>query len=786
MSDDPTDIPSGDSPPPPIPFQRPDGSAPANGVPRRRPRLNRVRLALILVPLGMLAFVSTVFGMMMAVASDLPQLENKQQFRNAKQSVLLDDRGRSLAILSDSENRILVGASQIAPAMEHAIVATEDQRFYQNKGIDVRGMARALLSDVKLGSSAQGGSTITQQFVKNALEAQNNRTVFEKLREAALAYHLTRKWTKQKILTEYLNTIYFGNGAYGVESAARIYFGKDLNCGGQPDDHCAALLNPAQSALLAGIVSSPYGYDPIAHPQAATQRRNYVLKRMLGQGYITRSEYDQDTHIALPTRDSIQPPTEAVTDPSAAFFVDWVRQQMYNHFGQRAFIGGLKVKTTLDLDLQQAAVNAVQSRFSDPSGPTAALVCIENKTGEVKAMVGGPDYKHSSFNLATQGQRQPGSSFKAFTLAAALQKGYSPDSVWSSQQKEFPVPHSGGRELFVVHNFEGEYAGARSLWDAIAQSDNSVFAEVGIRTGIPRIVRTAYRMGIRTPISHNYAITLGGLREGVTPLDMAHAYETIETGGLRVTNRRLGAEKAGPIGIHEVRDSHDNVIAVNDNPNKIRAIPKRVAQTDTQMLEGVMTSGTGTGAAIGGYEAGKTGTTENSGDAWFVGYNEKYTTAVWVGYPDKLRPMLTEYGGSAVTGKTFPADIWHEFMLAAKDITAQHSAEDTARNGTKHQGTTSTDTTGAFDGSSGDTGGGGGAATVPQPSAPSGTGGGGSGESGGGSGGGTGGGGGGSGGSGGGGGGGSGDSGSGGGGGGGSGGGTGGSGGAAAPGGASG
>ncbi len=728
MSDDPTDIPSGEDPPAPIPFQRPDGSSPANGGPRRKPRLNRVRLALILVPLGMLAFVSTVFGMMMAVASDLPQLENKQQFRNAKKSVLLDDRGRSLAILSDNKNRILVSSDQIAPAMQHAIVSVEDERFYQNKGIDVRGMARALLADVKLGSSAQGGSTITQQFVKNALEAQNNRTVFEKLREAALAYHLTRQWTKQKILTEYLNTIYFGNGAYGIESAARIYFGKDLNCGGNPDDHCAALLNPSQSALLAGVVSSPYGFDPIAHPQAATQRRNFVLKKMLTQGYITPSEYDQDTHIALPTRDSIQPPTEAVTDPSAAFFVDWVRQQMYNHFGQRAFIGGLKVKTTLDLDLQQAAVNAVQSRFSDPSGPTASLVCIDNKTGEVRAMVGGPDYKHSSFNLATQGQRQPGSAFKAFVLAAALKKGISPDSVWASQQKEFTVPHSGGREVFQVHNFEGEYAGSRSLWDAIAQSDNSVFAEVGIRTGIPRVVRAAYSMGIRTPISHNYAITLGGLRQGVTPLDMAHAYSTIQQGGLKITNRRLGAEKAGPVGIHEVRDSHNNVIAVNDHPNKIRALPKRVAETETQMLEGVISGGTGTGAAIGGFEAGKTGTTENSGDAWFVGFNEKYTTAIWVGYPDKLRPMLTEYGGSAVTGKTFPADIWHDFMLAARDIDAQHRADDAARN-PKKKGTTSTDSTGSStgsDSSSGDTGSGS-AGTGTDQSAPSAGGGGGGG-----------------------------------------------------------
>jgi penicillin-binding protein 1A len=724
MSDDHTDTPSGEDPPAPIPFQRPDGSSPANGAPRRRPRLNRVRLALIFVPLGMLAFVSTVFGMMMAVASDLPQLENKQQFRNAKKSVLLDDRGRSLAILSDSKNQIIVGADQIAPAMQHAIVSVEDQRFYQNKGIDVRGMARALLADVKLGSSAQGGSTITQQFVKNALDAQNNRTVFEKLREAALAYHLTRKWTKQKILTEYLNTIYFGNGAYGIESAARIYFGKDLNCGSSPDDHCAGLLNPAQAALLAGVVSSPYGYDPVAHPQAATQRRNFVLKKMLGQGYITRSEFDQDSHIALPTRDSIQPPTQAVTDPSAAFYVDWVRQQMFTHFRQRAFIGGLKVKTSLDLDLQAAAVNAVQSRFSDPSGPTATLVCIENKTGEVRAMVGGPDYKKSSFNLATQGQRQPGSAFKAFVLAAALQKGYSPDSVWASQQKQFTVPHSGGKEVFTVHNFEGDYVGSASLWDAIAQSDNSVFAELGIRTGIPRIVRAAYAMGIRTPISHNLAITLGGLRQGVTPLDMAHAYETIETGGLKITNPRLGAEHSGPVGIHEVRDSHDNVIAVNDNPTKIRVLPKHIAETETAMLQGVIASGTGTGAAIGGFEAGKTGTTENSGDAWFVGYNERYTTAIWVGYPDRLRPMLTEYGGSSVTGKTFPADIWHEFMLAARGIDSQHRADDAARNPKKQQ-TTSTDTGSSGGPSSTDTGSGS-AGTGTDQTAPSTSGGGGS------------------------------------------------------------
>jgi penicillin-binding protein 1A len=677
MSDDRTDIPlEGQEPPPPapIPFPSPTGGPPTGDDGRPpRPRLNRIRLALIFVPLAMLAVVSTVFGMMMAVASDLPQLENKREFKGARRSVLLDYQGRPLAILADNKNHILASASQISPAMQHAIVAVEDQRFYENQGIDVRGMGRALLADVKGGGSVQGGSTITQQFVKNQLQAQNNRTIFEKLREAALAYHLTRKWTKRKILTEYLNAVYFGNGAYGIESAARVYFGRDLGCGTNPDDHCASQLTPGQGAVLAGLVASPAAYDPVAHPQAATQRRNFVLRKMLEQGYVSRSEFEQDSHLALPTKDTIQPPTESVTEPSAAYFVTWVRQQVVDHFHGGAFIGGLKVKTTLDLDLQRAAVDAVESRFSDPSGPTASLVAIDNKTGEVRAMVGGPDFRKSPFNLATQGQRQPGSAFKAFVLAAALKKGISPDSVWASQRKEFPVPHGGG-EVFQVHNYEGEYAGSRSLTDAIAQSDNSVFAEVGIKTGINNIARTAHGMGIRTPISRNYAITLGGLKEGVTPLDMAHAYQTLAQDGNKIVNPALGAEHDGPIGIHEVRDRHDNVIAENQ-PQKKRVLPKDIAQTETQMLSGVMTGGTGTGAAIGGFEAGKTGTTENSGDAWFVGYNHSYTVAVWVGYPERLKPMLTEYGGDPVTGKTFPADIWHDFMTAAREIDSQRAAK---------------------------------------------------------------------------------------------------------------
>jgi penicillin-binding protein 1A len=674
MSDDPGDIIPADDTPQPIPFQRPDGSAsagPQNG--NGPPRVNRMRLALILVPLGMLAVVSTVFGMMMAVASDLPQLETREEFKHSRKSVMLDIRGNALGVITGRENRILSDPEDISLPMQHAIIAIEDQRFYENEGVDPKAIGRALLADVTSGQPRQGGSTITQQFVKNALEAQNDRTVFQKLRESALAYHLTRKWSKRKILTEYLNRVYFGNGAYGVESAARIYFGSEIACGSGPDDSCASKLTAPQAALLAGMVASPAAYDPIANPQAATQRRNLVLRKMLEQGRLTRPAYEQFIHVALPTRGSIRLPSEQVTEPSAAYFTTWVQQQVIRRFGApKALNGGLVIKTTLDRDLQRAAKSAIDGLFSDPSGPTASLVAIDNETGEVRAMVGGRDYDRYPFNLATQGQRQPGSAFKPFILAAALQRGVSPYSVWASRPKEFPVPNSSGREVFEVNNFNNDYAGARSLVDATTQSDNSVYSEVGIKIGINRVARMAKAMGIRTPVSRNYAVTLGGMREGVTPLDMAHAFQTLAQKGQRVWGT-LGAEGRGPVGINEVRIPGEGT--VHNLKQTQRVLAKRHAETAVSILQTVVSSGTGTQASIGGFAAGKTGTTENSADAWFVGFNEKYTVAVWVGHPDKLKPMLTEYNGRSVTGGTYPAMIWRDFMVQAMEIDASRMTE---------------------------------------------------------------------------------------------------------------
>jgi penicillin-binding protein 1A len=641
---------------------------------RGRPRLKRLRFLSILFAVLLLGLISFVFGMFMAVASDLPSLDNRAEFDNARNSVLLDDQGRSLAVLS-KQNQILVAPHQIPAVVKEAVIAIEDKRFRSNSGIDIRGIARAFLQDVVHKGAIQGASTIEQQFVKNALQAQAHRTLFEKLREAALAYQLAHRWPKEKILTQYLNTIYFGNGAYGIESAARTYFGADVNhvgCGTLGHKLCIEELEPWEAALLGGIIKSPTFYDPVTKPLAARQRRDLVLREMLAQGYLTRSEYEESVPQALPAPRDVQPPHQTLAEGvDAGYFVSWVQQQIIERYGAtRAFDGGLEIKTTLDLDLQRAAEQAVRGYLPGPNGPTAALVAIENSTGQVRAMVGGRDYAATPFNLATEGERQPGSSFKAFDLAAALEDGISPGSVWSSHVKEFLVPGTHGKERFVVHNDEGAYSGATSLTAATAYSDNSVYAEVGLKVGTHRIAKLAHEMGIRTPISTNPAMTIGGLQVGVTPLDMAHAYETIAHGG-----RRVGGSIAGglvPVGIQEVdAGAHTLPDGHHHDVNRVishQVLPAGVANTETSMLETVLQYGTARAAAIGGFAAGKTGTTENFGDAWFVGWNGKYTVAVWVGYPDKLVPMTTDFNGQPVFGGTYPALIWHDFMLGAIQI----------------------------------------------------------------------------------------------------------------------
>jgi penicillin-binding protein 1A len=661
-----------------------------------KPRLKRLRLFAIIAATLLLGLVSFVFGMFIAVASDLPSLQRFAELGEARSSTLLDDLGRPLGVLSE-HNRVIVTQSQIPPIVKEAVIAIEDKRFETNGGVDVRAVARAFVNDIVHSGSVQGASTIEQQFIKNALQAQSHRTIFEKLREVALAYQLAHKWSKEKILTAYLNTIYFGNGAYGIESAAQTYFGQDVNhlgCGSPGHELCVQQLQPWEAALLAGIIQSPTAYDPATHPVAARVRRNVVLRQMLAQGYITQPVYEQSVLQALPAARDIQAPRQqTVESVDAGYFTSWVTQQIIERYGAaRAFDGGLRIKTTLDLDLQRGAEQAVNNYLAYPGGPSASLVAIENSTGEVRAMVGGRDYEKTPFNLATSGERQPGSSFKAFDLAAALEDGISPYSVWSSKPKTFFIHTRAGLEKFVVHNDEGAYSGSNTLTAATTYSDNSVYAEVGLRVGTHRIAALAHRMGITTPVSTNAAMTIGGLTVGVTPLDMAHAYETIAHGGRRVSGTLGGPGE--PVGIQEVDagngalpdGAHSDINRVTTAP----VLPPEIASTETSILQTVVESGTGRAAAIGQFAAGKTGTTSNYGDAWFVGWDKQYTVAVWVGYPNSLVPMTSDFNGKPVLGGTFPALIWHDFMTSALHLEAERAEHAHRGSGSSPQGGTST------------------------------------------------------------------------------------------------
>ncbi|MSW53195.1 MAG: hypothetical protein F2817_20195, partial [Actinobacteria bacterium] len=721
------------------PPSRGGGGGGDDGRPERpRLRFRWIRLLLLLVPVGALAVVSTVFGMMMAVSTDLPDLDTAKEFQTAKNSVLMDRNGRPIGVLADS-SRYIVTSDQISTPMRDAVVAMEDERFYRNSGVDLKGIGRAVVQDVVSRSAAQGASTITQQLVKVSLEAENERTVFQKLREAALAYHMTKQWSKAKILTTYLNRIYFGNGAYGVESAARTYFGSAHEGCQPPGDPCAAELTPAEAALLTAVIASPSRFDPLTEPEAAIRRRNTVLLKMQQQGKLSREDYELAKNEPLPTRDQVQPPTLDATNP---YFASWVSAQLIDKVGaQRTYEGGLKVTTTLDAGLQKAAEASIGAYLTRPTGPQASMVVIDNKTGEVRAMVGGRDYATKPYNLATQGQRQPGSSFKPFVLTQALREGISPQKVYSSKRQTLRVRDERGRlERFVVTNDESAYAGRSTISRALTFSDNSVYAQLGQDVGIPKVARLISRMGIRTPVSKNAALALGAPRRGVTVLDLAHAYETFATRGLRI-NGTLGGPGGGAVGIKEIKEPGRKT-RVNKRRAE-RVISTDVADTATSIMRTVVSKGTGHRAQYGGFAAGKTGTTENNVDAWFAGFSRDLTVVVWVGYPDSGKPMQTEWQGEAVEGGTYPAAIWGEFMGRAKTILDARDPDrekrtkgdsDLPRQGREPSVSAtpagSGDDSGTDGGTSGDGGTGGsagsGTATSAAPSAGTGSGGGGS------------------------------------------------------------
>jgi penicillin-binding protein 1A len=595
----------------------------------------------LLTILGLVCSVAFVYGLVTAIASEIPKLSPIRQSALEQDGFIYASDGKTvLARLRGDESRVLVESDEINPWMKHAIVAVEDRRFWEHRGVDVRGIGRALWADLRQKELVQGGSTITQQFVKNSLD-RDDRTISRKLKEAALAWQLERKWSKDRILTSYLNTVFFGNGAYGVQMAARVYFDKK-----------AYELSLPEAALLAGIPANPSLYDPVVNPKTSRARRSTVLHLMYDQGMITAGELAAADHAPLPKPEDVRLPG---TGGPAAYFVEYVKQQLIDTYGPaEVFGGGLKVTTTIDLELQDLARRTVAEVLGGKGKPSAALVAIDPRDGRVLAMYGGRNFRESQFNLAVQGERQPGSSFKPFVLAAALHEGISPQTTFVSEPQLINL----GDKLWSVHNYEGSYLGRINLFDATTHSDNAVYAQLTALVGPKKIADMAHRLGITSPLDEYFAIGLGV--EAVNPLEMARAFSTFANGGKRVDGRVLGNRPRAVVSVERDGKTEKNAPVENEvfgaNDDAIL----------TQMLQNVVDDGTGKRAALEDRPvAGKTGTTENYGDAWFVGYTPQLAVAVWVGYPNKLVPMDKQFEGGPVAGGTFPAVIWNAFAKRA-------------------------------------------------------------------------------------------------------------------------
>ena len=524
--------------------------------------------------------------------------------------------------------------------MQDATIAIEDQRFYHHGGVDYEWILRAAIADIKAGKAIEGGSTITQQLVRN-LYVGRQRTLARKIREAKLAAELEKRHSKQWILESYLNSVPYGTvdgqTAVGVEAAAQVYFAKK-----------AKNLTVAESALLAGLPQAPSELNPFQNPKAALDRRNEVLSKMAKLGYITQAQAAQAAAQPLKVKHG-----HLYTRIREPFFFDYVKQELIDRFGVNTVQkGGLKVYTTIYPSLQQAGRDAIDSTLPYSTDPTSAIVAIDPRTGYIRAMASSSTYKHKQFNLAAQGHRQPGSAFKVFVLTTAIKRGVNPNStVYVSRPLFLNTPDYG---QWRVQTYGQTYGGAMTLVRATLRSDNTVYAQLDLDLGPKSVADTAKEMGITTKLDGYPAEGLGGLKRGVSPLEMANAYATLASGGMR--NKPIAIKRVVfPGGAAEDLGK----------PKRERVLPEQVAYEVTKILKMNVQSGTGTRANIGCPAAGKTGTTDNFNDAWFVGFTPHLSSATWVGYPNALREMRSVHGIS-VAGGTFPAEIWHKFMLTAK------------------------------------------------------------------------------------------------------------------------
>ncbi|HKH76360.1 MAG TPA: PBP1A family penicillin-binding protein, partial [Rubrobacteraceae bacterium] len=583
------------------------------------------------------------------VSENLPELDRYRNTELAQTSVVYNSAGEVVDELHGVQNRFVVDLSEVDPTLRDAVVAIEDQRFYEHRGLDFEAVGRAAWENVRTLSIQEGGSTITQQLVKNTYIAQEQRQIpsfRRKMAEASLAWQYEEIHSKDEILEQYLNTVYFGANAYGAEAAARTYYNK-----------AAADLALPESAMLAGIINLPGTYDPFSDPESAKKRRNVVLDRMLEHGYL-----DEEEHAAAVAEEIELSRGRVEYENDNEYFLDAVRKELAEEYGdQGVYEGGLKIYTTLDPRLQELAATSVDDVVNpEEGGPSASLVSVDPETGAVKAMVGGSDFQQVKFNLATQGKRQPGSAFKTFVLSEAIRQGISTDTRYLSDYLE--VPMGEYEEPYVVQNYDFHERGPINLKTATEQSDNTVYVQLALDLGLENVVDMASKMGIESALETYPSTAIGGLGEGVSPYEMASAYSTLANGGMHME----------PYLVEKVTREEDGeeVTIQEHEPEGKEALTRDQAAAVTQTLRGVVERGTASRYRdlvdeIDRPSAGKTGTSENFVDAWYIGYVPQLTTSVWVGYPEERVPMVNINGLPEINGENYPLDIWSLYMQGA-------------------------------------------------------------------------------------------------------------------------
>jgi penicillin-binding protein 1A len=607
---------------------------------RRQRRRGGVRSKLLFLGAGVVAAIAlaaiAIASWVLDVAAQAPSLAACKKVDRGGNTVLYAGDGSKLGRVHSDEAREPVAIAHVPKQLRLATVAIEDQRFYEHGAIDLEGIARAALKDLEAGKAVEGGSTITQQLVRNLCIRNPERSLERKIVEAKLAVEYAQRHSRSEILGQYLNTASYGTvegaTAIGVQAASKIYFSQPV-----------WKLDLAQSALLAGLPQAPTEYNPLLHPAAARQRRDEVLAKMAQLGWIS------------PARASAAWQRGLELDASGSYFAhrepyffDYVEHELIQRYGAKTVRdGGLHIYTTIDPQLQKVGLDAMRSTLPYSTDPSSALVSIDPSSGEIEAMGSSSSYASSQFNLAAQGHRQPGSTFKAFVLTTAIKQGIDPYSTYYvSKPLDLNLPKWGHWE---VHTADEGYLGRVNLQQATVASDNTVFAQLDLDVGPRQVAETAHSMGITSPLDGIPAEGIGGLRIGVSPLEMADAYATLADGGVR----------HDPIAIRRIVFPSGRTERPRRQPAR-RVISEAVAYEVTRLLHDNITEGTGTAAYTGcAGQAGKTGTTDRETDAWFAGYQPNLATVVWVGYPQSNAIEMTDVHGITVFGGTFPAEIWH-------------------------------------------------------------------------------------------------------------------------------